>query len=55
MKTYIAKAEMCTYLQAEIKANSQEEAENMAEDMCGSAFTEIKDTGSWEIYNIEEA
>lgn len=26
MKTYIAKAEMCTYLKAEIKASSQEEA-----------------------------
>lgn len=55
MKNYIAKAEMCTYLQVTIKANSQEEAEQIANEMCGSNFTEIEGTGSWEIYNVEEA
>ncbi len=55
MKNYIAKAEMCTYLQVTIKANSQEEAERIAGEMCGSNFTEIEGTGSWEIYNVEEA
>lgn len=55
MKNYIAKAEMCTYLQVTIKANSQEEAEKIAKEMGGSQFVEIKDTGSWEIYNVEEA
>lgn len=55
MKTYIAKAEMCTYLKVSIKANSQEEAEKIASEMCGSDFTEIEGTGSWEIYNVEEA
>lgn len=54
MKTYIAKAEMCTYLQVSIKANSQEEAEEIARNLCGSNFTEIKNTGSWEVYNVEE-
>ncbi|WP_421896350.1 hypothetical protein [Marinoscillum sp.] len=46
---------MCTYLQVTIKANSQEEAERIAGEMCGSNFTEIEGTGSWEIYNVEEA
>lgn len=54
MKTYIAKAEMCTYLQTSIKANSLEEAERIATEMCGSAFVEIEGTGHWEIYNVEE-
>lgn len=55
MKNYIAKAEMCTYLQVTVRASSQEEAERLASEMCGSAFTEIKGCGSWEIYNVEEA
>ena len=54
MKTYIAKAEMCTYLQVKIKANSEEEAYQKAKELCGSEFTEIEETGSWEIYNVEE-
>ena len=55
MKTYIVKAEMCSYLQTQIKANSQEEAERKASEICGSTFTEIEGTGSWEIYNVEQA
>ncbi|MEQ8470022.1 MAG: hypothetical protein RIC35_02500 [Marinoscillum sp.] len=54
MKTYIAKAEMCTYLKVSIKANSEEEAQQIAEGLCGSEFTEIEGTGSWDIYNVEE-
>ena len=47
MKTYIAKAE--------IKVSSQEEAWRKASEMCGSDFIETEGTGSWEIYNVEEA
>ncbi|MBO6496585.1 MULTISPECIES: hypothetical protein [Roseivirga] len=54
MKTFIAKAEMCTYLQVRIRARTQEEAEEKAQNMCGSAFSEIDGTGSWEVYNVEE-
>jgi uncharacterized protein (UPF0212 family) len=54
MKNYIAKAEMCTYLKVTIQANSQEEAEKIAKDLCGSNFTEIEGAGNWEIYNVEE-
>tara|TARA_R110000796_G_scaffold96719_1_gene203222 strand:+ start:680259 stop:680441 length:183 start_codon:yes stop_codon:yes gene_type:complete len=54
MKTYIAKAEMCTYLQVKITANWEEEAYLKAKELCGSQFTEIEGTGNWEIYNVEE-
>lgn len=54
MKNYIVTAEMCTYLQVKIKANSQEEAEQIARDLCDSNFNGTEETGSWEIYNVEE-
>lgn len=54
MKTYIAKAEMCTYWKTQITATSQEEAEDKASELCSSEFTEIKGTGSWTVYHVEE-
>ncbi|OEK01166.1 hypothetical protein BFP97_06420 [Roseivirga sp. 4D4] len=55
MKTYVVKAEMCTYLQVSIKACSEKEAERLASQMSQSDFTEIEGTRIWEIYNVEEA
>ncbi|WP_176700079.1 hypothetical protein [Roseivirga seohaensis] len=54
MKTYKAIAEMRTYLQVKITANSEEEAYQKAKELCGSEFIEIEDAGSWEIYNVAE-
>ncbi|MDW3210293.1 MAG: hypothetical protein R8N23_10525 [Reichenbachiella sp.] len=54
MKTFIAKAEMRTYLQVQIRANTQKEAEQIASQLCGSEFTEIEGSSHWEIYNVEE-
>jgi hypothetical protein len=54
MKTFIAKAEKCTYLQVKITASSEEEACQKSKELCGSKFTEIEGTESWEIYNVAE-
>ena len=55
MATYRVKAKYITYLYADIKANSEEEAWDKAEEMDGGEFTE-EDTydDSWEIYDCEE-
>lgn len=55
LKVYQVKAEMTTYLKTHVMAASREEAEEIAEELCGSEFEEIPNTGIWEIYNVEEA
>lgn len=56
MKTFIVTASYITYCTAEIEAESQEEAYEIARSMDGGDFDVNRDTGldDWQIMDIEE-
>jgi hypothetical protein len=54
MKNYKVVARMTTGLTIEIKAKNLEEAEKIARNTDGSYFTEIPQSGDWEIYSVVE-
>ena len=54
MKNYKVVARMTTGLTIEIKAKNLEEAEKIARNTDGGDFTEIPQSGDWEIYSVVE-
>tara|TARA_R100000315_G_C5191690_1_gene111859 strand:+ start:715 stop:888 length:174 start_codon:yes stop_codon:yes gene_type:complete len=54
MKNYTVVARMTTALTIDISAKNLEEAEKIARNTDGGYFTEIPQSGDWEIYSIGE-
>jgi uncharacterized protein Smg (DUF494 family) len=54
MKKYRVVAVISYLLEAEIEAESLEQAQQMARDLDGAGFNEIENTGEWSIINVEE-
>jgi hypothetical protein len=54
MKTYRVKATMKTYLVAEIQAENEQDAWELANDLDGGEFVEVPYTGGWDITDVEE-
>ena len=54
MKKYKIKATMYTYLQAEIEAENEQDAWEVANDLDGDMFTEVPFTGGWDVTDLVE-
>ena len=54
MKTYRVNVTMTTELFADIEAESQEEAEEIADNMDGASFQEYPLSGGWHISSVFE-
>ena len=54
MKTYKITATMTTYLETEIEAEDQDQAWETAVNMDGDAFTEIPNSGGWDVTDVIE-
>ena len=55
MKKYRAIAKMQTILYLDFEAKDDDKAFQIAKDADGGDFTEIPNSGSWEIYSINES
>jgi hypothetical protein len=52
MNIYRVKAVMRTYLVAEIEAESEQEAWELANDLDGGLFEEVPYTGGWDVTDV---
>jgi len=56
MKKFKVTAVMTTYLTAEIEAENEDQANEIARDMDGGQFEELDPfSGGWRIYDVTEA
>jgi hypothetical protein len=54
MKRYKAYATLSYDLECEFEVEDDEDAWDFARDIDGGDFTEIKNTGDWKVYEVEE-
>lgn len=54
MKKFKVKVAMTSYLDAEIEADTIEDAYSIARDMAGADFHLLPYVGDWNVYDVEE-
>jgi hypothetical protein len=55
MKKFTVTAVMTTYLTAEIEAEDEDQANELAREMDGGQFQPMGTEGDWRIYDVTEA